>query len=68
MPADLILITSRMWRIAPSQSRKGGPYGSQKRPRPLGRHCPGMVGEIISEWWARPSGTRRATFSPARSP
>ena len=36
----------------PSQSRKAGPYRSQKRPRHPGRHHPGMVGEIISEWWA----------------
>ena len=36
----------------PSQSRKAGPYASQKRPRHPGRHHPGMVGEIISEWWA----------------
>src|SRR5690242_7328665 len=37
---------------SPSQSRKAGPYRSQKRPRHPGRHHPGMVGEIISEWWA----------------
>jgi hypothetical protein len=36
----------------PSQSRKAGPYRSQKRPRHPGRHHPGMVGEIISERWA----------------
>jgi hypothetical protein len=37
----------------PSQSRKAGPYRSQKRPRHPGRHHPGMAGEIISEWRAR---------------
>src|SRR5579863_7665263 len=37
---------------SPSQSRKAGPYRSQKRPRHPGRHHPGTVGEIISEWWA----------------
>jgi hypothetical protein len=56
------LITSRTWRIASlsvgiqvtlRKSRKAGPYRSQKRPRHPGRHHPGMVGEIISEWRAR---------------
>ncbi|MGY3695420.1 hypothetical protein ACVIGA_005500 [Bradyrhizobium sp. USDA 3240] len=37
----------------PSQSRKAGPYRSQKRPRHPGRHHPGMVGDIKSERWAR---------------
>ena len=59
IPAALNLITSRTWRITslsvgiqvpPSPSRKAGPYRSQKRPRHPGRHHPGMVGEIISEW------------------
>ena len=62
IPADFNLITSRTWRIAslsvgiqvpPSQSRKAGPYRNQKRSRHPGRHHPGMVGEIISEWRAR---------------
>jgi len=51
IPAAIILVTSRTRRIAslsigfgvaPSQSRKTGPYGSQKKPR-----HPGLVGEII---------------------
>ena len=41
---------------SPSQSRKAGPYRSQKRPRHPGRHHPGMVGEIISEWRTTSSG------------
>src|SRR6266481_1620817 len=62
IPADFNLITSRTWRIANlsvgiqvplRKSRKAGPYRSQKRPRHPGRHHPGMVGEIISEWRAR---------------
>src|SRR6202011_3324447 len=62
IPADFNLITSRTWRIANlsvgiqvplRKSRKAGSYRSQKRPRHPGRHHPGMVGEIISEWRAR---------------
>src|SRR5712664_3523175 len=60
IPADFNLITSRTWRIAslsvgiqvPFAKPKGGTISEPEEAASPGRHHPGMVGEIISEWRA----------------
>jgi hypothetical protein len=59
--ADFNLITSRTWRIANlsvgiqvplRKAERRDRIGARRGLVTPGRHHPGMVGEIISEWWA----------------
>jgi hypothetical protein len=61
IPADFNLITSRTWRIANlsvgiqvplRKAERRDRIGARSSLVTPGRHHPGMVGEIISEWWA----------------
>src|SRR6202043_2204235 len=61
IPADFNLITSRTWRIASlsvgiqvplCKAERRNRIGARRGLVTPGRHHPGMVGEIISEWWA----------------
>jgi len=61
IPADFNLITSRTWRIASlsvgiqvplRKAERRNRIGARRGLVTPGRHHPGMVGEIISEWWA----------------
>src|SRR6185437_11707263 len=62
IPADFNLITSRTWRIASlsvgiqvplRKAERRDRIGARRGLVTPGRHHPGMVGEIISEWRAR---------------
>ena len=61
IPADFNLITSRTWRIASlsvgiqvplRKAERRDRSGARRGRRHPGRHHPGMVGDIISEWRA----------------
>jgi hypothetical protein len=62
IPADFNLITSRTWRIASlsvgiqiplRKAERRDRIGARRGLVTPGRHHPGMVGEISSEWRAR---------------